>query len=104
MALASVTTTICFNGWSNITQRPLLNVIFAYPNVFISSTDTIGEQKDVHYICNALTEYIEVDTIVQICTYNASNMRSVTKLLIHHCPSFYFQGCATHYLDLLLEN
>jgi hypothetical protein len=31
-------------------------------------------------------------------------MRSVDNLLICHFPSFFFQGCATHYLDLLLED
>jgi hypothetical protein len=73
--------TICSNGWNNkFTQRPLLNVMFAYPsgNAFIIFIDTIGEQKDAHYICNELVEYIEtieVDTTIQICTYNASNMK-----------------------------
>jgi hypothetical protein len=31
-------------------------------------------------------------------------MRSVIDLLIHHFPSFYFQGCVAHCLDLLLED
>jgi len=55
--------------------------MFACPNgnVFIGSIGTIGEQKDAHYICNGLGGYIEtirVDNNVQICTYNALNMRS----------------------------
>ncbi len=85
MALTSVTTTICSNGWNNITWHPLLNIMFVYHsgNVFINSIYTIGEQKYAQYICNALAEYIktiEVDSIVQICTYNVSNMRNVTNL------------------------
>jgi hypothetical protein len=50
-------------------------------NVFIGSISTIREQKDAHYICNALGGYIKtigVDNIVQIWIYNALNMRSVT--------------------------
>jgi len=101
--------TIYFNGWDNIAWHPLLNVMLVYSsgNVFISSIDTTGEQKDAHYICNALGGYIEtigINNIVQICTHNASDMKSATNLLIYHFSSFYFQGCAVHCLDLLLEN
>lgn len=60
-----------------------------------------------HYICNVLVRYIEIvgmDNIVQICTYNISNMWNVVNLLTHCFPTFYFQGCAFYRLDLLLEN
>ncbi len=48
--------TICFNGWDNVAQHSLLNVMFACPSgdVFVGSIDTIGERKDAYYICNAL--------------------------------------------------
>jgi hypothetical protein len=62
-------------------------------NVFVSSIDTIGEWKDAHYICNALVGYIEtigVNNIVQICTDNASNMKSAVDLLIHYFSKFLF--------------
>jgi hypothetical protein len=58
-------------------------------------------------ICNALGGYIEttgIDNIVQICIDNVLSMKSVVDRLIHHFPSFYFQGFATHCLDLLLED
>jgi hypothetical protein len=64
-------TTICFDGWDNVAQCPLLNIMLVRPsgNVFIGSIDTTGEWKDVHYICNTLVGYIEtikVHNIVQI--------------------------------------
>jgi hypothetical protein len=82
--------------------------MFACPsgNVFIGSIDTIGEQKDAHYICNVLVGYIEtirINNIVQIYIDNASTMKSEVDFLIYHFPSLYFQGCVTHFLDLLLE-
>jgi hypothetical protein len=82
---------------------------FACPsgNVFIGSIDTTWELNDAHYICNALGGYIKtigIDNIVQICINNVSNMKSAVDLLIHHFPSFYFQGFATHCLDILLED
>jgi hypothetical protein len=76
-------------------------------DVFISSIDTIGERKDAHYICNTLGGYIKtigIDNIIQICTNNASSMRSATNLLVRCFPSLYFQGCVAHCLDLLLED
>jgi hypothetical protein len=76
-------------------------------DVFIGSINTTGEWKDAHYICNALGGYkktIGVDNIVQICTNNASNMRSATSLIICRLPNLYFQGCVAHCLNLLLED
>jgi hypothetical protein len=102
-------TTICSNGCNNFSQRPLLNIMFSCPNgdAFMGSIDTIGEWKDAYYICNALGGYIKtigVDNIVQICTNNASSMKSVIDLLICHFLGLCFQGCVAHYLDLLLED
>jgi hypothetical protein len=76
-------------------------------NVFIGSIDTTKEQKDAHYICNALGGYIKtigVDNIVQICIDNVSSMRSAADLIIYHFPSLYFQGYVAYCLDLLLED
>jgi hypothetical protein len=41
--------TICSNGWDNISQHPLLNVMFAYlsGNVFKGSIDTTREWNDM---------------------------------------------------------
>jgi hypothetical protein len=101
--------TIYFNGWDNVAQCPLLNVMLTCPSgdVFIGSIDITREQKDALYICNALSGYIEtigIDNIVQICTNNALSMKSATNLLIYHFPSLYFQGCVFHCFDLLLED
>ncbi len=84
----------------------LSNVMFPCPNgnVFIGAIDKIREHKDAQYICNALVGYIEnigMDNIVQICINNALNMWNATKLLICHFLGLYFQGCATHCLDLM---
>jgi hypothetical protein len=92
--------TICSNGWDNIAWHPLLNVMLACPSgdVFIGSIDITRKWKDAHYTCNGL------DNIIYICTNTVSSMRNVVDLLIHCFPSLYFQGCAAHCLDLLLEN
>ncbi len=85
--------TNCSHGWDNVARHPLLNVMLDCPSgdVFIGFIDT--------YI-----ETIRIDNIVQICTNNVLSMRSATNFLIHCFPSIYFQGCAAHCLDLLLED
>jgi hypothetical protein len=56
-----------------------------FKNISSKAIIVITKQADVacvsnlhpHYICNALARYIEIvgmDNIVQICTYNISNM------------------------------
>jgi hypothetical protein len=80
-------TTTCFDGWDNVAQHPLLNIMFVCPsgNVFIGSINIEGEWKDAHYICNPLVGYIKtigINNIVQICINNVLNMRSVIDLLI----------------------
>jgi len=74
-------------------------------DVFLSAIDTMRECKDAHdYICNAFVRCIETigrDNIVQIFIGNVSNMWNVIELTICHFLSFYFQGCASHCLDLL---
>jgi hypothetical protein len=86
------------------------NVMFVCPNgnVLLGAIDTIGEQKDAQVLhINVLVGYtktIGVDNIKQICTNNISNVQNVINLLICHFSNLYFQGCATHCLDLLLED
>jgi hypothetical protein len=101
--------TIYSDGWDNDAWCPLLNIMFPCPkgNVFIGSIDKIREHKDAQYICNTLVGYIEnigMDNIVQICINNVLNMWNATNFLICHFLGLYFQGCATHCLDLWLEN
>ncbi len=62
-------TTIYFDGWDNVAWHPLLNIMIACPsgNVFIGSINTIREQKDAQYICNAFAEYIKTIRVDNIC-------------------------------------
>jgi hypothetical protein len=81
--------------------------MFVCPNkdLFLKAIDTTRDRKDAQYICNALIKYIQnmgVDNVVHICMDNASNMQSASNMLRFRYPTIYFQGCAAHYLDLLL--
>jgi hypothetical protein len=98
--------TIHFSGWDNVVWHPiLLNTMFTCPNgdVLLGVIDTMGEHKDVYYICNALARYIEiirVHNIVQICINNISNMWNEANLFVSFFPNLYFQGCVVHCLNM----
>jgi hypothetical protein len=101
--------TICSDGWDNVTNRPLINVMLACTSgeVFLGSVDTTGERKDANYVANCMINYIEAvgaENVVQVCTDNAANMIAAGELLVRRFPHVYFQGCAAHALDLLLED
>jgi hypothetical protein len=71
--------TICFNGWDSVARHPLFNIMFDCPNgdIFIGSIDATREQKDAHYICNALGGYIKT------IHYNKTISFSVLKFNYH---------------------
>ena len=101
--------TICSDGWDNVTHRPLMNVMLSCTSgeVFLGSIDTTGECKDATYVANCMGDYIDeigAQNVVQVCTDNAANMLATGALLVRRFPHIYFQGCAAHALDLLLED
>jgi hypothetical protein len=101
--------TICSDGWDNVTHRPLMNVMLACTSgeIFLGSVDMTGERKDAIYVASRVKDYIEAvggQNVVQVCTDNVATMRLAGTLLIRDFPHIYWQGCAAHVLDLLLED
>ena len=99
--------TISTDGWSNVQNRPLMNVMKICPagEEFIGSVDASGNIKNAQYVAEMLGKYIEAvgpKNVVQICTDNAAVMKSAAEILIARWPHLYFQGCAAHVLNLLL--
>jgi hypothetical protein len=71
-------TTICTDGWDNVTRRPLMNVMLSCPagDIFLGSIDMTGNKKTKAYIATELKfiEDIGPRFVTQICTDNATNM------------------------------
>jgi hypothetical protein len=72
-------TTICTDGWDNVTRRPLMNVMLSCPvgDIFLGSIDTTGNKKTKAYIAIKLKKFIKdvgPRFVIQICTDNAMNM------------------------------
>jgi hypothetical protein len=101
--------TICCDGWDNVQNRPLLNVLQCGTkgDVFLGTIDTTGNHKDHVYVAAQIQPFVEKvgrHNVVQVCTDNAPVMASACRDLIQANPGLYVQGCAAHCLDLLLED
>ena len=101
--------TICCDGWDNIQNQPLLNVVQCGPNgdLFLGTIDTTGNHKDQQYVASQIRPFLEkigVHNVVQVCTDNAPVMTAASRPIFQSISHLYVQGCAAHCLDLLLED
>ena len=100
---------LCSDGWNNVVHRLLMNIMLSCPagDIFLGSVDTLGNKKTKEYITGELKKFIEQIgpmKVSHICTDNAANMLGAVDKVIETYPYIYKQGCATHALDLLLED
>ncbi|KAH9292228.1 hypothetical protein KI387_042583, partial [Taxus chinensis] len=101
--------TILSDGWSDICQRPLINVLVACPQgvVFLKVIDTMNHKKTSEYIFEILEEAIleiGVENVVQVVTDSVANCVGAGKLIVEKYPQIYWSPCAAHCLDLLLHD
>jgi len=108
-AMKNYKVTLCTNGWNNVNQRPLMNVMMSCStgDVFLGSINTTRQNKTIAYILDQLKVFISKvgpKYVTQICTHNATNMLGAIDNIILTYPHIFKQGCMTHALDLLLED
>jgi hypothetical protein len=101
--------TLCADGWDNVQNRLLLNIIQTSTrrDLFLGAIDITGEYKDAQYIAEQITTFVAKvgsHNVVQICTDNAAAMANACRTVMQSNPHMYVQGCAAHCLDLLLED
>lgn len=77
--------TITSDGWSDIYNRPLLNMLACSPRgeMFLHSIDTSGELKTGQYIAEQLENAIlqvGSEKVVQVCIYPCHQFPSVPSL------------------------
>jgi hypothetical protein len=101
--------TLCANGWDNVQNHPLLNIIQTGTrgDLFLGTIDTTGEHKDAQYIVEQISTFVAKvgsHNVVLICTDNAVAMANACRTVMQSNPHIYVQGCAAHCLDLLLED
>eukprot|EP00253_Pinus_taeda_P021780 PITA_21780 len=97
------------DGWTDRKDRTLLNFLVHCPKgtMFIKSVNASTHIKDVATICELLDGFIReigVQNVVQVITDNAANYVSSGKMLMERHCTLFWTLCATHCIDLLLED
>jgi Protein of unknown function (DUF 659)/hAT family C-terminal dimerisation region len=75
--------------------------------MFLSAIDASGEYKNAEYLANCISQGVEavgVENVIQVITDSAPVCRAATELIRGKYPQIYPAPCATHCLDLLLQD
>jgi hypothetical protein len=97
------------NRWIDGKGRSILNFLVNCPKgtMFIKSVDASAYTKDAQLLCELLDGFIrEIGKryVVQVIMNNAANYVVVGRMLMEMYPSLYWSPCATHCIDLILED
>eukprot|EP00253_Pinus_taeda_P033448 PITA_33448 len=106
---ARIGCTIMSNGWTDQRNHTILNFLIFCPQgtMFLKSVDASDKVKDGQLLFQLLDEVVEevrVANVVQIITDNASNYVLDGKLLEEKHKTIFWTPCATHCIDLMLED
>jgi hypothetical protein len=97
--------TICCDGWDNVQNKPLLNVLHGTKgDVFLGTIDTTGNHKDHVYVAAQIQLFVEKvgrHNVVQVCIDNAPIMASACRDLIRANPDLYVRMCCALLRSLL---
>jgi hypothetical protein len=101
--------TVMSDGWTDRKGRSLLNFLVHCPRgtMFIKSIDASTHVKDAALLCelmDAFIQEIDVHNLVQIIADNAANYVAAGRLLMERNRSLFWTPCATHFIDLMLED
>ena len=98
------------DGWSSLTRQHIINFL-----VYCNSGSIFHKSIDASNIISRTAKYyfrlldkvineIEKQYVVQVVTDNASVNTTAASLLTAKRPSIFWNGCAAHCLDLMLED
>ncbi|XP_062224440.1 uncharacterized protein LOC133922955 [Phragmites australis] len=101
--------TVMTDAWTDRKGKGVMNLVVhsAHGVCFLDSVDCSSEKKDGRYIFDLVDRCIaEIgeENVVQVVTDNASVNTTAASLLIAKRPSIFWNGCAAHCLDLMLED
>ncbi|XP_066347610.1 uncharacterized protein [Miscanthus floridulus] len=99
--------TLMSDGWTD--SRHLINFLVNSPEgtFFLESVDASSEVHDAPMLTDLLQQRIDLiggDKVVQVVTNNDANYKAACKLLMERIPTLFWTPCATHCLDLMLED
>jgi hypothetical protein len=101
--------TVMTDAWTDRKCRGVMNLVVhsAHGGLFVNSVDCSDVKKDGRYIFELVDQCIEdigADKVVQVVTDNASVNMAAAILLKAKRPSIFWNGCAAHTIDLVLED
>ena len=102
---------ILSDGWSDRKKRGIVNILVSCPlgTYFLRAVDTGKRGRKTtgsfiyRHIRHAILE-VGIENVVQVITDNASNCRRMGHLLEAEFPTIMWTPCASHCLDLLMED
>eukprot|EP00253_Pinus_taeda_P023136 PITA_23136 len=101
--------TIMSDGWTDQRNHTIINFLIFCPQgtMFLKSIDASDKVKYGQLLFQLLDEVVEevgVANVVQVITDNASNYVLAGKLLEEKHKTIFWTPCATHCIDLMLED
>ncbi|XP_031116598.1 uncharacterized protein LOC116020254 [Ipomoea triloba] len=101
--------TLMSDGWTDRRNRHLINFLINSPEgtFFLESVDASGESHDAAMLARLLKGKIQEigkENVVQLVTDNGANYKAAGRLLEEKIPSLFWTSCASHCLDLMLED
>jgi hypothetical protein len=101
--------TIMTDAWTDKRGRGVMNLVVhsGFGVCFLDSMDCSAVKKDGRYIFELVDRCIEeigVQNVVQVVTDNARPNDAAASLLKAKHPSIFWNGCAAHTIDLMLED
>jgi hypothetical protein len=101
--------TIMTDAWTDRRCRGVMNLVVhsAHGSLFMDSVDCSAEKKDGRYVFELVDGCIEdigAENVVQVVTDNASVNIAAANLMKAKRPNIFWNGCAAHTIDLMLED
>ncbi|KAJ1274052.1 hypothetical protein BS78_05G033600 [Paspalum vaginatum] len=97
------------DAWTDRKGRGVMNLVMhsAHGVCFLDSVDCSAVKKNGKYVFDLVDRCIQdigEENVVQVVTDNASVNTAAANLLAAKRPSIFWNGCAAHCLDLMLED
>ena len=101
--------TLMSDGWSDQKNRSFINFLVnsSERTFFYKSSDAYDEHKAGEYLFRKLDEMvkeIEEENVLQVITDSHPSYVLAVKMLMEKRRSLYWSPCATHCIDLMLED
>ncbi|KAI5419265.1 hypothetical protein KIW84_043438 [Lathyrus oleraceus] len=97
------------DGWTDQKRRTIINFLVNSPmgTFFLKSIDASSISKTADKVFKMMDDIVEEvgeENVVQIVTDNAANYKLAGQMLMDKRNKLYWTPCATHCIDLILED